>query len=602
MEQSFGSQRGERKNLERVWLPEGSPFQSCQSDKTAADTGIEPSSRPDTYVDFDGPGCQFANPRDLSTALIEDSSPESPADCLLNREKRAYRFHGWCLELLCVVLSIGAVVSIFAVLRTFDGKPLSTWDVRVTVSSYTPINISLNFVVSLLGALAKSTTALVLSAGLSQLKWNWFTTQSRPLRDFELFDSASRGPTGSVQLLWRTRAIRLASLGAFLTILSITFDPFLQLLINYPGVIISLPDSAVTLPLAHRYTGGSEIEQNTAPDSDIIGAVENALWNMNTRFNPDYHCDICYDLSDQLIVTYPTSVSYGDGSDGSASSVSDINMQYSLKSPLNILLVNSASPGDPVGSSNLVSGMATTWPNATLNFQNSQTLLMSLAIIAADHAYAEGSVIWNNTVQLSEHQAALVKLGNFSLPQKSVDSLLQHLSSTFNANLQSTEPNNVTAILYPDDIQYDPSTVQAIWSAPSLETMFHNLANDLSSVIRNDGTKGSNSSAADESAALAPLTGSAQSYVVIIAIRWPFIAGPTVIVVLAAVFLLATIVETRLRRMPIWKEGALASLVWGLDANTREMARKVWAQTDLTRRQMVVVFRGNKLTGELVYS
>lgn len=49
----------------------------------------------------------------------------------------------------------------------------------------------------------------------------------------QLFDSASRGPWGSAMLLWTHRGYSLASLGALITILAVTFDPFMQQLLSY---------------------------------------------------------------------------------------------------------------------------------------------------------------------------------------------------------------------------------------------------------------------------------------------------------------------------------------------------------------------------------
>lgn len=41
-------------------------------------------------------------------------------------------------------------------------------------------------------------------SGIGQLKWNWFG-QTRPLRDIEKFDEATRGPVGAFKLLWTVK-------------------------------------------------------------------------------------------------------------------------------------------------------------------------------------------------------------------------------------------------------------------------------------------------------------------------------------------------------------------------------------------------------------
>jgi hypothetical protein len=126
-----------------------------------------------------------------------------------------------------------------------------------------PVDITLNFVVAVLGTTSKATIAVVLSSAISQMKWNWFALQHRELGDFALYDEASRGPLGSLQLLWRTRFKRLTSIGAAMMVLTVVFDPFIQLLINYPEVAIQTPmDNSTTLSSTYGYEGGGEDHNN----------------------------------------------------------------------------------------------------------------------------------------------------------------------------------------------------------------------------------------------------------------------------------------------------------------------------------------------------
>lgn len=68
------------------------------------------------------------------------------------------------------------------------------------------IGISVNSVVSWLGTIARMCLLVPLSNGLGQLKWNWYHDRERSLADMSIFDSASRGIHGSVQLIWRLKA------------------------------------------------------------------------------------------------------------------------------------------------------------------------------------------------------------------------------------------------------------------------------------------------------------------------------------------------------------------------------------------------------------
>ncbi|KAF4156963.1 hypothetical protein CNMCM6936_005807 [Aspergillus lentulus] len=99
-----------------------------------------------------------------------------------------------------------------------DNKPLSAWGARVSLSA----TISL---------LTTSYTAALMhgvSQFIGQLKWIHFKTGSRKLSDFGTFDEASRGGIwGSIMLL-TTVKLNLATIGAFITIMRLTFAPFAQ--------------------------------------------------------------------------------------------------------------------------------------------------------------------------------------------------------------------------------------------------------------------------------------------------------------------------------------------------------------------------------------
>lgn len=71
------------------------------------------------------------------------------------------------------------------------------------------------------------------SSAISRAQWTWFRRE-RPLHDFHLFDQASRGPWGSLALIWRVRARQAVVLGALLTVVAALTSPVSQLAISYP--------------------------------------------------------------------------------------------------------------------------------------------------------------------------------------------------------------------------------------------------------------------------------------------------------------------------------------------------------------------------------
>jgi hypothetical protein len=85
-----------------------------------------------------------------------------------------------------------------------------------------------NSLVAIFSTIAKSSLLFPLAECMGQLKWAYFE-KPRSATYLQSFDSASRGPWGAVQLLWQVkgRAV-LASVGAFVTVLLLAFEPFAQ--------------------------------------------------------------------------------------------------------------------------------------------------------------------------------------------------------------------------------------------------------------------------------------------------------------------------------------------------------------------------------------
>ena len=74
----------------------------------------------------------------------------------------------------------------------FDGKSLFQW-----------YGIKLNAIVSLLSIAMKAFVAFSLGESIGQWKWIAFSRDKRELMDFKRIDQASRGPLGSLHLIWR---------------------------------------------------------------------------------------------------------------------------------------------------------------------------------------------------------------------------------------------------------------------------------------------------------------------------------------------------------------------------------------------------------------
>ena len=203
----------------------------------------------------------------------------------------------WLWELICLAASALNLCFIALLLVFYNNQALpKAW----------PLGITLNTYIAILSAFFKYTLAVSVDSAMGQLKWMWFQGSSKPLMDFERFDQASRGPWGSLSILVRTKGRyvasrycdcyrfahdiilnrRLASLGAWVTILSLALDPFFQQIVTYP----QRPNlqGGSTVPRSLRFQTVNAIFQMNGTreitGDDIIATIV-ADWMMNGGAN-----------------------------------------------------------------------------------------------------------------------------------------------------------------------------------------------------------------------------------------------------------------------------------------------------------------------------
>lgn len=102
----------------------------------------------------------------------------------------------WIPETAGILGSALLLAALAVLLACFDDKAVFDWK-----------GVTLNAVVSLISTASKASLLFAVSELISQWKWILFTRTSRPLIDFERVDAASRGPMGSLRLLWKARSM-----------------------------------------------------------------------------------------------------------------------------------------------------------------------------------------------------------------------------------------------------------------------------------------------------------------------------------------------------------------------------------------------------------
>ncbi|RAH48310.1 DUF3176 domain-containing protein [Aspergillus brunneoviolaceus CBS 621.78] len=206
----------------------------------------------------------------------------------------------WLYESIAVCLSIACLAAIVCILLTFDGQ----------LSPNLPSGIQLNTVVSVLATVSKSSLVFAVGECIGQLQWISLRQSQWPLSCIQLYNSASRGPWGSALILLRDRGHSLVTVGAFIVVLALAFDPFVQQIISYP--VEPTPEISATSQVAQSRFFLSREWSTT----EITYAVESALWTDSSSLNlrcptgnctwPRYRsvemCSRCADVDSSRVV------------------------------------------------------------------------------------------------------------------------------------------------------------------------------------------------------------------------------------------------------------------------------------------------------------
>ncbi|KAI5928124.1 hypothetical protein F4810DRAFT_179976 [Camillea tinctor] len=185
----------------------------------------------------------------------------------------------WLFEIAAWVASAIALVAIIITIALTDEKPLPQW----------PMHITLNSFVSFMSTIMKAALVIPVAEGISQLKWLWFK-KAGDLDDIQTFDEASRGSWGSMKLIFSSTRLHLAKLGAFITIVALGVDPFIQQVIIYPSRTIPSPIHNVSVPIAHRYNDYAygSIMALREPTLEMKAAINNGVYDTNDHPQDDF--------------------------------------------------------------------------------------------------------------------------------------------------------------------------------------------------------------------------------------------------------------------------------------------------------------------------
>ncbi|KAK4161682.1 hypothetical protein QBC43DRAFT_216943 [Cladorrhinum sp. PSN259] len=232
----------------------------------------------------------------------------------------------WWLESLACLLVVSMLVAVVVTIRPYHEKPLPKW----------PYNLSINTLVAIYFVTLKTALAFVLSQLLGQLKWASYE-RPQPLHRLAQYDDASRGPWGSLTLLWsfRDRCSNLASGAAIVLVLATILDPFGQQIISFYPCPTQETTTNATVPTAHSLNvgircpkGGHGTGDTCLLAADMQAAIQLGMFQSslsspsfscptgNCVFDTTYGsagwCNSCADVSDRLLVSTKSAIQVFD--------------------------------------------------------------------------------------------------------------------------------------------------------------------------------------------------------------------------------------------------------------------------------------------------
>ncbi|KAI6778012.1 uncharacterized protein J7T54_007409 [Emericellopsis cladophorae] len=278
------------------------PF--SRSRKRAADRTIEMralgEAPPTTSSPHDGTAYVTTDYNVPETAFFKAASEQgmrhvSSVDSLAQppRPSRplSSHFKAWAAEAGEILLAIGLFVALVIILDTYNGKRLPQW----------PLGLTLNTIVALLATLCRSIIILPVAEGISQFKWNWFVTGKRPIKDLLIFDQASRGPWGSLRLLFRLhgRLLPLSHVAALVLVSGLATSFLTQSAVSYESrLAVSDKSGRATVRRASVYpsttgegdsSGDLEVLKRTALQATFLHVDDH--WPVPEPTCPSGNCD-----------------------------------------------------------------------------------------------------------------------------------------------------------------------------------------------------------------------------------------------------------------------------------------------------------------------
>ncbi|KAL8294630.1 hypothetical protein RB597_007752 [Gaeumannomyces tritici] len=172
------------------------------------------------------------------------SKPPAPAPTQPSHRRGPPKSSWWWWEIGACALSLVSTVLLFVLLALVEDMALESW----------PLPIQINSVIAVLTAVARTAMVVPLAACISQLKWGHFELRPNRLGHLQDYDNASRGPWGSLRILFNLKVRDwLAWALALWTVVSLGISPSAQQILEFPPRRVPLGNTTATIAQASGY-------------------------------------------------------------------------------------------------------------------------------------------------------------------------------------------------------------------------------------------------------------------------------------------------------------------------------------------------------------
>ncbi|KAF2644710.1 hypothetical protein P280DRAFT_465990, partial [Massarina eburnea CBS 473.64] len=491
-----------------------------------------------------------------------------------------YYNDSWTPEILAMLSSFVCMGVVVYILLRMQSKPLHDWPVPV---------ISLNTMLAIAITAAKSLAAVAIGSCIAQSKWIAFKKRERKLEEMDLFEEASRGPWGSVKLLWFVNwRTGFASVGAIITILALGLDAFAQQVIKLDTRMVQIDDGGASFGLSHIYNGsavfrtqsdGQYIAEDATADVAMQGAIYSGVFSPNPA--PLFKCNSSCIWNESYISL---------GFQSTCTNVSAATISTNKSNATTILMT---TPGNvsfdinfsPTSSQTAMKVAAKSLIPVRINENEDFTSKFArIAVVRAWTTYEESEISINttkyiNTLEIIECDIGLAAY-NYSKVSASgnqfnttTDTIplpapansgptTRHGRLVFNKtglpSLQVNTPDIAALaqyfrsprfsgeIIVGETVKELPGGIGLALQKQDIPKAFDRMALSMTEQLRSSNEIVAN--------------GLTVSPVVFVRVRWVWLALPAAVLILATLLLLATIINSRRYGCLLWRSSVLAML------------------------------------------